>query len=178
MDLTLSFNFWACLFLLYIIVERLIELPIANRNTKRLKAQGGVEHSPGHYPLIVVVHTLWILAMVWFGHGQKIVWGWLAVYAALQVLRVYILTTLGRRWTTRIIVLPDETKVTKGPFGLVPHPNYMLVIAEILVAPLVLGLWEVAAIFGALNAAVLTIRISAEERAWGQAGARRPNQDP
>ena len=161
-----SIDITAALFLAYIIAERLIELPIANRNTKRLKAQGGIEHSPGHYPLIVAVHTFWILAMVWLGHDQKVIWGWLVVYAVLQVLRVYILTTLGRRWTTRIIVLPDETKVTKGPFGLVPHPNYMLVIAEILVAPLVLGLWEVAAIFGALNAAVLTIRISAEERAW------------
>lgn len=166
MDIALSINFWACLFLAYVILERLIELPIATRNTKQLKAQGGVEHSPGHYPLIVAVHTGWILAMVWFGHDTYPVLFWLGVYAVLQILRVYILGTLGKRWTTRIIVLPDETKVTKGPFGLVPHPNYLLVIAEIMVAPLVLGLWEVAAIFGALNAAVLVIRISAEERAW------------
>jgi methyltransferase len=148
MDINLAINLWACLFLAYVILERLIELPIATRNTKRLKAQGGVEHSPGHYPLIVAVHM------------------GLVVYAVLQILRVYILGTLGKRWTTRIIVLPNETKVTKGPFALVPHPNYLLVIAEIMVAPLVLGLWEVAAIFGALNAAALVIRISAEERAW------------
>lgn len=166
MDISLSINFWAVLFLAYVIVERLIELPIATRNTKRLKAVGGVEHSPGHYPLIVAVHTSWILAMVWLGHDTYLNYVWLGVYAVLQILRVYILGTLGTRWTTRIIVLPDETKVTKGPFGLVPHPNYLLVIAEIMVAPLVLGLWEVAAVFGALNAAVLVIRISAEERAW------------
>jgi len=166
MDINLAINLWACLFLAYVILERLIELPIATRNTKRLKAQGGVEHSPGHYPLIVAVHTGWILAMVWFGHDTYPFVFWLVVYAVLQILRVYILGTLGKRWTTRIIVLPNETKVTKGPFALVPHPNYLLVIAEIMVAPLVLGLWEVAAIFGALNAAVLVIRISAEERAW------------
>ncbi|MGB6231556.1 MAG: isoprenylcysteine carboxylmethyltransferase family protein [Litorimonas sp.] len=166
MTLTFSADIAATLFLLYVIAERLIELPIARRNTKRLLAQGGVEHSPGHYPLIVAVHVGWILAMVILGHDGPVVIGWLLVYAALQALRVYILGTLGRRWTTRIIVVPGERKVTKGPFALVPHPNYLLVIAEILVAPLVLGLWEVAAIFGALNAAVLVIRVSAEERAW------------
>lgn len=171
MDIDLSINLWAALFLAYIILERLIELPIANRNTKRLKALGGVEHSPGHYPLIVAVHTGWIVAMVWMGHDSQPLWSLLAVYVGLQVLRLYILGTLGRRWTTRIIVLPDEQKVTKGPFGLVPHPNYLLVIAEILIAPLVLGLWEVAAIFSALNAAVLVIRVSAEERAWASAQA-------
>lgn len=166
MDINLAINFWAVLFLTYVIAERLIELPIATRNTKRLIAQGGVEHSPRHYPLIVAVHMGWILSMVWFGHDNPVHYIWLGVYAALQILRVYILGTLGKRWTTRIIVLPGEAKVTKGPFALVPHPNYLLVIAEIMVAPLVLGLWEVAAIFGALNAAVLVIRISAEERAW------------
>lgn len=156
----------AALFLLYVVAERLIELPIAARNTKRLKAQGGVEHSPGHYPLIVAVHVGWILAMIVFGHDNLVSSFWLAIYAVLQILRVWILGTLGRRWTTRIIVLPDEKKVTKGPFAVLPHPNYLQVIVEILVAPLVLGLWEVAAIFGALNAAVLVIRVSAEERAW------------
>ena len=166
MDFILSINVWAALFLFYVIAERLIELPIAARNTKRLKERGGIEHSPRHYPLIVAVHTGWILAMVWFGHDTDPVLIWLAVYAVLQILRIYILGTLGKRWTTRIIVIPGETKVAKGPFSIVPHPNYLLVIAEILVAPLVLGLWQVAAIFGALNAAMLVIRISAEERAW------------
>lgn len=159
-------NVVAVLFLGYIIFERLIELPIANRNTKRLLEQGGVEHSPGHYPLIVAVHTGWILAMVGFGHDNPVNYVWLGVYVVLQALRIYIIGTLGPRWTTRIIVVPGESKVAKGPFAVLPHPNYLLVIAEILVAPLALGLWEVAAIFGALNAAVLTIRISAEEQAW------------
>ena len=159
-------NIVAALFLAYIIFERLLELPIANRNTKRLIAAGGVEHAPGHYPLIVMIHTGWILAMVGLGHNNPVNYALLGVYAGLQVLRVYILGTLGQRWTTRIIVVPGEQKVTKGPFAVVPHPNYLLVIAEILIAPLVLGLWEVAAVFSALNAAILVIRVSAEERAW------------
>jgi methyltransferase len=164
--MVLDINIAAALFLAYIILERLVELPLAHRNTKRLKAQGGIEHSPGHYPLIVMVHIGWILTLVWWGHDNPVNTIWLGVYIALQALRVYIIGTLGRRWTTRIITVPGETKVTKGPFSLVPHPNYLLVICEILVAPLVLGLWEVAAIFGALNAMILVIRVSAEERAW------------
>ena len=159
-------NTLAVLFLGYVIAERLVELPIARANTRRLLARGGVEHSPGHYPLIIAVHVLWILAMVVFGYDNPVSYLWLGVYAVLQILRVYILGTLGRRWTTRIIVVPGETKVARGPFALVPHPNYLLVIAEIAVAPMVLGLTWVAALFGALNAAVLVIRVSAEERAW------------
>ena len=111
-------NTLAVLFLGYVIAERLIELPIAARNTRRLLARGGIEHSPRHYPLIVAVHTLWILAMVVLGHDNPVSYAWLGVYAVLQVLRVYILGTLGRRWTTRIITVPGEAKVTKGPFAL------------------------------------------------------------
>ena len=165
-DPTFQLSLYAVLFLAYVIAERLIELPIAARNTKRLKAQGGIEHSPGHYPLIVAVHTGWILAMIWLGYDNRVSMVWLAVYAVLQILRVYILGTLGKRWTTRIIVVPGEAKVTKGLFGVVRHPNYMLVMAEIIVAPLVLGLWPVALIFAVLNAVVLSIRIRAEDRAW------------
>lgn len=165
-DFTLNVQFWSVLFIAYIIAERLIELPIAARNTKRLIASGGAEHSPGHYPFIVALHTAWIIALLIFGYDNSLNLVWLGVYAALQVLRIYILGTLGRRWTTRIIVIPGERRVTTGPFSKIPHPNYMLVIAEILVAPLVLGLWEVAALFSALNAAILTVRIGAEERAW------------
>ena len=97
---------------------------------------------------------------------------WLGIYAVVQIARVYILGTLGRRWTTRIIVLIGEAKVTKGPFALIPHPNYPLVIAEILVAPLSCpACGRSRLIFGVLNTAVLVIRISAEE--WpGRAGAR------
>jgi len=156
---------FAILFLAYLIAQRLIELVIARRNTRDLIAQGAIEHSPGHYPLIVAVHMGWILSLVYLGWDQAIQWGWLAAYAVLQVLRVWILTSLGRRWTTRIITVPGETLVARGPYKYIPHPNYMLVIAEILIAPLVLGLSWVAAIFSALNAAILVIRISAEERA-------------
>ncbi|MDQ1901614.1 isoprenylcysteine carboxylmethyltransferase family protein [Paracoccus sp. WLY502] len=92
--------------------------------------------------------------------------GWLAAFAVLQVLRLWVLLSLGSRWTTRIIVL-DEPLVARGPYRWVSHPNYLVVIAEIAVAPMVLGLWPVAAVFTILNALVLRVRIREEARALG-----------
>ena len=96
---------------------------------------------------------------------------WLVVYATLQSLRVWILASLGPRWTTRIIV-PDEPLVVRGPYRFVSHPYYMLVMAEIIVAPMVLGLVWVAAIFTVLNAAMLALRISVEQRGLSRIKAR------
>ena len=160
----------ALLFLAYLIAQRLVELVIARRNTRELLANGAVEHFPRHYPLIVAVHAGWIISMLALGWDNPVHLGWLAVYGVLQVLRLWILSSIGRRWTTRILKVPGETLVAKGPYRYIPHPNYLLVIAEILVAPLVLGLTMVAAIFSALNAAVLVIRVSAEERALQRDG--------
>ncbi len=154
----------AALFLTFLILQRLSELVIARRNTRDLLAAGAREVAPGHYPLIVALHTCWIVALVIFGHDQPIHLGWLTVFALLQTLRVWILASLGRRWTTRIIVT-DTTLVARGPYRWVSHPNYILVVCEIAVAPLVLGLWWVAVVFSVLNAVVLTIRIRAENEA-------------
>ena len=156
----------AALFLLFIVAQRLGELVVAKRNTARLLARGAREHAPEHYPLIVALHTAWICALVVFGHDEPVNPWWLAVFAVLQLLRLWILVSLGERWTTRIIVL-DEPLVARGPFGFVRHPNYILVCAEILVAPMVLGLPWIALVFSALNAAMLFVRIRAEEKALG-----------
>ncbi len=112
----------------------------------------------------MALHTAWIIALVVFGYDEQVVLGWLAVYVVLQVLRLWILASLGERWTTRIIVL-EEPLVARGPFRFVKHPNYMLVVAEIAVAPLVLGLGWVALVFSVLNAGVLALRISVEGQA-------------
>ncbi len=164
----------AALFLGFLIVQRLSELVIARRNTARLMAGGAREIAPGHYPLIVAMHTGWILCLVFFGYDQPVHLFWLALFVLLQGLRIWILATLGGRWTTRIIIT-DTPLVARGPYRWLRHPNYVLVVAEIAIAPLVLGLWWVAVVFSVLNAAVLTIRIRAEERALRPigAGARR-----
>jgi methyltransferase len=160
---------WPALAILFFVVlQRLSELVIARQNTAALLAIGAKEHSPGHYPLIVAVHTLWLAALFWLAPNQPINWLLFAVFVLLQIGRLWVLRTLGPRWTTRIIVLPGAPLVTGGPFRFVSHPNYLVVIGEIAVLPLVFGLWEVALLFSALNAAVLWIRIRAEERALGE----------
>jgi len=156
------------LFLAFIVVQRLGELVIAKRNTAALLARGAHEVGAAHYPVMVALHSAWVLCLLIFGYSQDIHLGWLALYAVFQVFRVWIIGTLGRRWTTRIIVI-DEPLVAKGPFRFIPHPNYTLVVFEVFVAPMVLGLIWVAFLFSALNAAMLYHRIRVED------GALRPN---
>jgi len=157
-------SFPAALFLLFIVAQRIGELFLAKRNTRRLLQKGAVEVGGRHYPVMVALHTGWVLALVLFGYNQPVAWPWLLVYAVLQIFRLWILATLGERWTTRIIII-DEPLVRSGPFAFVNHPNYILVVLEIFVAPMVLGLFWVAAVFSILNAAMLAQRISVEERA-------------
>jgi methyltransferase len=149
-------------------LQRLGELLLSRRNTRRLLARGAREAGAGHYPLIVALHAAW-LAGLWYlvvaeGHAS-IEWGWLVLFVVLQGLRVWVIATLGPRWTTRIIVLPGAPLVTGGPYRFVSHPNYMVVAAEILVLPLIFGLVWYAVVFSLLNAMVLWIRIRAEEAA-------------
>lgn len=152
------------LFLGFIIVQRLSELVIAKRNTARLLSKGAYEVGAEHYPVMVAMHSAWIACLVIFGFDESVAYGWLAIFAVLQVFRVWILGSLGSRWTTRIIIL-EEPLVVRGPFKYFSHPNYMLVVAEIIVAPMVLGLWWVAVPFTVLNAAMLWVRIGVEHKA-------------
>lgn len=147
-----------------VIVQRLAELVLARRNTQRLLARGGREVGASHYPMIVALHAAWILALVVFGWNASVSLAWLGIYILLQVLRVWILASLGPRWTTRIIII-DEPQVRHGPYRLFPHPNYLLVAAELIVVPVALGLPWIALVFTLLNAVVLAIRISVENQA-------------
>jgi methyltransferase len=154
----------ALLFIAVVIAQRLGELWLARRNTRRLLARGGREVGAGHYPLIVALHAGWVLALLIFGWRSPLSMAWLAAYGVLQILRVWILASLGPRWTTRIIVI-DEPLVRRGPYKFLSHPNYLLVCAELVVVPMTLNLPIVALVFLALNAVVLTIRIKAENEA-------------
>lgn len=151
-------------FLGFIIVQRLSELVIAKRNTARLLAKGAYEVGAAHYPVMVAMHIAWIACLLIFGYDETVALGWLAVFTVLQILRVWILGSLGGRWTTRIIVL-EEPLVVRGPFKYFSHPNYMLVVAEIIVAPMVLGLVWIAVVFTVLNAGMLWVRIGVEHKA-------------
>lgn len=149
----------------FVTLQRLTELPIARANTARLLAKGGREVSPGHYPALVAMHAAWLVALWLQALGRPVHLPFLALFILLQGLRIWTLRTLGSRWTTRIIVVPGEQLVARGPFRFVRHPNYLVVIGEIAVLPLVFGLWPTALIFSLVNAVLLTIRVRAEERA-------------
>lgn len=151
--------------LAFVTLQRLGELVLARRNTALLMARGAVEVAPRHYKLIVGVHAAWLAGLWWLGLGRDVNLAWLAVFAVLQLLRVWVLVTLGPRWTTRIIVLPGEPLVHNGPYRFLSHPNYCVVAGEIIVLPLVFGLVWYGVAFTILNAAVLAIRITAENRA-------------
>ena len=145
--------------------QRLAELVIASSNTRHLREAGGVEISRSHYPAMVALHTSW-LSILWLAvGGHPVNLPLLGLFVLLQVLRIWVLLTLGRRWTTRIIILPGAPLVTSGPFRFLRHPNYCVVVGEIAVLPLVFGLFWIATIFSLLNAAMLWVRISAESRA-------------
>jgi len=153
-------------------LQRLGELVLAKRNTDRLRAQGAREVAAGHYPLIVGLHAAWLAGLwyfvVWRAPDMAVNLMWLGVFVLLQALRVWVIATLGPRWTTRIMVLPGAPLVVGGPYRFVSHPNYCVVAAEILVLPLVFGLVWYGIAFSVLNAAVLWLRIRAEEAALGR----------
>jgi len=146
-------------------LQRLGELWLSNRNTRRLLARGARESGAAHYPLIVAVHVLWLAALWWLAPTRPIDGFWLAMFVLLELARIWVVASLGARWTTRIIMLPGEPLVRRGPYRFVNHPNYLVVVGEIAVLPLVFGLWQIALIFSVLNAAVLTVRIREENRA-------------
>ncbi|MBV8797577.1 MAG: hypothetical protein JO136_21780 [Hyphomicrobiales bacterium] len=152
----------AALLLGAVTVERIAELFLARRNTAALLAKGAFEVAPKHYPAIVLMHGLWLASLWIFGATRSINPIWLAVFLALQLLRFWTLKTLGHRWTTRIIILPGAPLVTTGPYRLLSHPNYLVVVGEIAVLPLCLSLPWVALIFSGANAILLSIRIRAE----------------
>ena len=146
-------------------LQRAAELVLSSHNTSKLMARGAVEVAPRHYPLIVAVHAAWLIALWIFGHDQPVNAVALSGYLVLQGLRFWVMWTLGPRWTTRIIVLPERPLVSAGPYRFLPHPNYAVVAGEIAVLPFAFGLPWLAAVFTVLNAAVLAIRIRAENRA-------------
>ncbi len=153
---------YAIIFL--VVLQRLGELVLANRNTRRLKAQGAVEIGASHYPLIVLLHTAWLLAVLWLLPAPlEISWPWLAIFVLLQAARIWVIASLGPYWTTRIISVPGAPLVKRGPYRFVRHPNYLVVAGEILALPLAFHEIPVAIFFSLANAAILFWRIREEE---------------
>ncbi len=155
----------AIIVLALVTAQRLGELVLADRNTRRLLRQGAVETGAGHYPFIVALHASWLLGLWVLAWDRPVNLPLLAVFVLLQVGRGWVIATLGPRWTTRIITLPGAALVRKGPYRFLSHPNYVVVAAEIAVLPLAFGLWTFAILFTGLNAAMMWVRIRSEGRA-------------
>ena len=154
------------LILALVVLQRLIEIAYAQRNTRLLVARGAVEAGRAHYGLIVSLHAAWLVAIVLLlPVDASIHWIPLAIFILLQIGRLWVIATLGPYWTTRIITLEGAPLVRAGPYRFVRHPNYLIVAGEIAMLPLAFGEWSVCLVFTILNGAVLTWRIRQEDAA-------------
>lgn len=151
---------------LAVALQRLVEFVYARRNEARLRRAGAIEVGARHYPLIVLLHAAWLVTLfVAAGRVEAPSWPLIAIYGLLQPVRLWVIATLGRFWTTRILTLPGAPLVARGPYRLCRHPNYAVVVAEIAILPLAFEAWQVALVFSAANGLLLWWRIRIEDEA-------------
>lgn len=149
--------------LFVVVLQRGLELIYASRNVARLKQEGGVEFGRRHYPLLVLLHISWLVAIaVGILRDPVVRMVPLLFFGVLQAMRVWIIATLGRFWTTRVISVPDAPLVRRGAYRFIRHPNYLVVAGEMAALPLVFGQTENALIFSVLNVIILAWRIHVE----------------
>jgi methyltransferase len=163
---------WALAVFAYVVIQRLAELVYASANTRRLLAEGGKEYGRRHYPLFILLHGGWLLAIAITAQPTaKTSLPLLIAFIASQALRFWTLASIGRWWTTRIISAPHFPRVKKGPYRFIPHPNYTVVAMEIALLPLLLGAPIIALAFSLGNAILLAWRIRVESGALAERGA-------
>ncbi|MYB53400.1 MAG: hypothetical protein F4X77_14565 [Acidobacteriia bacterium] len=151
-------------------VQRLAELVLARRNRRALLARGAIEIGERHYKALVTLHAGWLLALLVTIDPRALVSiPWLVVFGLLQCGRIWVIATLGTRWTTRVMVLPGATRIRSGPYRFVDHPNYLIVCGEIAVVPLMFGAWTLAVVGSALNLLLLRKRLVVENEALAKA---------
>jgi methyltransferase len=160
---------WGAVLLAFVTAQRLVELWWAKQNEARLFAAGGVEYGHWHLALIMLVHAAWLIGLWLRGYDHSVNLTYLALFVLLEIGRLSVLMTLGRRWTIRIISVPGEQLVARGLYRFLRHPNYAIVCGEVAVVPLALGMPTYALVFTLLNAAVLAIRIPEENAALAAA---------
>lgn len=149
--------------------QRLLELRLSKRNERKLLARGAVERGSGHYPFMVALHSLWLVSTLVEGilRGASLPSWWflpLVLFLLVQPLRYWAIASLGERWNTKILVVPGERLIRRGPYKYLSHPNYVVVVVEILSFPLVFGAWTTALVFSLLNGALLFVRVREENR--------------
>jgi methyltransferase len=156
---------WGAALLLFLTIQRLAELWCAKRNEAMLLASGGSEYGHSHLWMIILFHSVWLAGLWLLAYDRPVNLAFFAAFVIVQIARFWVLITLGRRWTIRIIAVPGERLVAAGPYRFLRHPNYVVVTAEIAIVPLAVGLPAYALIFSILNAFVLAVRIPAENAA-------------
>jgi methyltransferase len=161
--------------LAFLTLQRFVEFVWDRRNTQRLRAFGAVEFGGLHYPAMMLVHAGWLAGLWVLGYDRPVTPGFVIAFLLLQVARYWVLATLGRRWTTRVIVVPGAPLVEGGPYRLMRHPNYAIVAVELALVPLALGLPLYALVSVVLYAGTALLRIQVENSALAGAPARRPN---
>lgn len=155
-------------------IERLIEVRVSLRNAKWSLDQGGTEYGKEHYPFMVVLHTVFLFACVGevFYMQREVSWLWFSIFTVLAILcqglRWWCINTLGQRWNTRVIIVPNLPRVTGGPYQYINHPNYVVVAIEGMILPLVHQAWITAICFTCLNALLMWVRIRCENKALEQ----------
>jgi methyltransferase len=158
------------IFISLLIILRLTELYISRRNEKWLLSQGAIEYGRGHYPFVVALHTCFIISLVveyFFVGGQHPVsYVFLVLIILVLLFKWRLMSSLGKYWNTKIYRIPGSVAVRKGPYKFIRHPNYVDVVCEIAMIPLVFHLYYTAVIFSLLNAIMLTVRITAENKVW------------
>jgi methyltransferase len=162
---------WFALLMALVAVERLTELVVSRRNERWSRERGGVEFGAGHYPPMVLLHTgLLVGALAEAAAGDRpfvpaLGWTMLALVVCAQALRWWCIATLGTRWNTRVIVVPGGSRIERGPYRWIDHPNYVAVVVEGFALPLVHTAWITAVVFTVLNAVLLSVRIHVENDA-------------
>ncbi|KQL42389.1 hypothetical protein AN960_02900 [Bacillus sp. FJAT-25509] len=155
---------------LFIIIQRVIELGIAKKNEKKLKMRGALEFGQEHYKFFIILHSMFFISILIENYFiQYIEIGFLTflliVFVILQLARVWVISTLGERWNTKIIILPNEKLVKRGLYKYIKHPNYIIVTIELLVIPIMFHAYITTVIFSVCNLILLKVRIREENKA-------------
>jgi methyltransferase len=156
--------------LVLVTLQRIGEAIYGERNRRRMLAEGGVESGEEHWPYLFALHAAWLIGLWVIAPGRPLIPIFVVLYILVAVFRVWVMASLGPRWTTRIVVQPGLPRIKAGPYRFINHPNYVVVVAELAILPLAFGLPWYALFFTAWNALMLSIRIRAENRALAALG--------
>ncbi|MDF2633885.1 MAG: Isoprenylcysteine carboxyl methyltransferase [Pelosinus sp.] len=162
---------WIFVMASILVIQRILELYIANNNYKWAVDAGAQEFGKDHYPLFFILHIGWFIG--WIVEGSvggnvlsKLWYLWVSLFVFAQVVRYWCIASLGKSWNTRVLVIPGKRLISKGPYQYIKHPNYVAVGIELLVVPLIFGATITAVIATLCNLGLtLGIRIPVEEKA-------------